>query len=309
MATLADLRKRRTTDFDKLTKALENTNNQGSNNDEGFWKLERDKAGNGSAVIRFLPAYAGEDAGEADELPYVVMYSHSFQGPTGRWYIENCRSTLKQEDPVNDMNRLLWKGSDEDKKQASAQKRRTAYICQILVVSDPKNPDNNGKVFFYKFGKKIFDKIMDAARPTFEDEKPMNPFDLWEGANFKLRIKTVDGFPNYDASVFDSPSPIAEDDEDILKIVNQQKSLQRFLDPSNFKSYEELEKKLKSVLSKDQPSTKKAEDIAKEMRGEKTTEAGEKVKEIVKSEEPKTTADVGSGDDDIDDFFKSIIED
>lgn len=307
MATLADLKKRRNKDFDKLTKALENTNNQGSNNDDGFWKLERDKAGNGSAVIRFLPAYCEADAGEADELPYVVMYSHSFQGPTGRWYIENCRSTIKQDDPVNDLNRQLWKGTDEDKKQASAQKRRTAYICQILVVSDPKNPDNNGKVFFYKFGKKIFDKIMDAARPTFEDEKPMNPFDLWEGANFKLRIKTVDGFPNYDASTFESPSPLAEDEDDILAVVNQQKSLQKFIDPSNFKSYEELDKKLKSVLSKDQPSTKKAEDIAKEMRGEATQKAVEKVVEEVKKEDVKASPD--TGDEDIDDFFKNLIED
>lgn len=321
MTTLADLKKRRTTDFSKLTKALEDANkpNGGDNDDSLFWKLERDKAGNGSATIRFLPAYMGEDAGEADELPFVKVYSHSFQGPTGRWYIENCRSTIGQEDPVNDMNRILWKGSDADKEQAKAQKRKLTYIGQILVISDPKKPENNGKVFFFKFGKKIFDKIMDAAKPTFEDEDPLNVFDLWEGANFKLRIKTVDKYPNYDSSAFDKPTPIAESDEEILEIVKQQKSLAPFVDPSKFKSYEALDKKLKEVLNPNAGSTRRAEDIAQEMReaSKPSTPATddtppfdmeEKSASKTKAAPVKTPAPAAD-DDDIADFFNSIGDD
>lgn len=306
MTTLADLKKRRSTDFSKLTKALEETNSYGDNQDDQFWKLERDKAGNGSATIRFLPAYAGEDATEADELPWVIVYSHSFQGPTGKWYIENCLSTLKKEDPVNEMNRILWKGTDADKAQAKNQKRKTSYISQILVINDSKNPDNNGKVFFFKFGKKIFDKIMDAAKPTFEDDEPVNVFDLWEGANFKLRVKTVDTYPNYDNSVFDKPSAIADDDNEILEIVNQQKSLHQFVDGTNttkFKTYEELEKKLKTVLSNESGSTKRAEEIAQEMREEarKAQTTPEQEVETVSVGREETSI----ADDDIDeDFFK-----
>lgn len=318
MTTLADLRKRRTSDFSKLTKALEDSDKGGaSNNDDAeFWKLERDKAGNGTATIRFLSAYQGEDATEADELPWVKVYSHSFQGPTGRWYIENCRSTIGQEDPVNDMNRDLWKGSEKDKEQAKAQKRKLTYICQILVISDPKHPENNGKVFFYKFGKKIFDKIMDAAKPTFEDEKPVNVFDFWEGANFKLRIKTVDKFPNYDSSSFDSPSAIRDTDEEILEIAQMQKSIGKFVDPSKFKSYDELDKKLKSVLNPTAGSTRRAEDIAQEMRaaatGTTTTEdtppfdtEPEKVVQKAKPT-PTPTPKPSDDDDDMTSFFNSI---
>lgn len=290
--------------MNRLIKSLENTNNY-QNEDDGFWKLERDKAGNGTATIRFLPAYTGEDAVEADELPYVVEYSHAFQGPTGRWYIEKCRSTIKEDDPVNDMNRKLWKGSETEKEQARAQKRKTHYIAQILVISDPKNPDNNGKVFFYKFGKKIFDKITDVARPTFEDEKPVNVFDLWEGANLKLRIKTVEKYPNYDSSTFEAVSPIADSDEDILEIVKQQKSLGRFVDKSRFKSYEDLEKKLNSVLSSEVSGAKSAEDMAKQMREE--SQKAKNVKEDTPADEPdekKKESEKSIADDDInEDYF------
>ena len=301
MVTLADIKKRRSVDMSKLTKSLENAN-QYQNDDEGFWKLERDKAGNGTATFRFLPAYAGENAVEADELPYVVEYSHGFQGPTGRWYIEKCRSTIGSEDPVNDMNRKLWKGSDEDKNQAKAQKRKTHYISQIYMISDPKNPDNNGKVFFYKYGKKIFDKITDAAKPTFDDEKPVNVFDLWEGANFKLRVKTVDKYPNYDTSAFDNPSPLFDDDDEIVKVVNQQKSLGQFVDPTKYKSYEELEKKLNSILSSDTGSSKSAEEIVKEMRAETSKPEVEKA---IKEEKVEINNEESSkGDSDLDeDFF------
>lgn len=309
MTTLADIRKRRTSDFSKLTKALESSNgsNEGA---EGFWKLERDKAGNASATIRFLSAYAGEDAGPADELPWVTIHQHAFQGPTGKWYIENCLTTIGKEDPVMDMNRVLWKGTDADKNQARNQKRKTSMIAQILVVSDPKNPDNNGKVFFFKFGKKILEKIMDAAKPTFEDEKPVNVFDYWEGANFKLKIKTVDKFPNYDSSTFDTPSAIADTDEEILEIVKQQKSLQKFIDPSQFKSYEELDKKLKAVLSSETGSTKSAEDIVNALKNEAKAES--KHKEDNEERVEKTSKQVtpppqtSDDDDDMDEWIKNL---
>lgn len=305
MVTLADLKKNRSTDFSKLTKALENSDSQNKGADDSqFWKLERDKAGNGSATIRFLPAFQGEGATEADELPWVKVYSHSFQGPSGRWYIENCLSTIGQDDPVNDLNRKLWAGSDKDKEQARLQKRKLTYIAQILVVSDPKHPENNGKVFYFKFGKKIFDKIMDAAKPTFEDEKPVNVFDFWEGADFKLRIKTVDKFPNYDSSAFESPKPIADSDEEILEIAKMQKSLGQFVAVENFKSYADLEKKLNAVLSEQQGSAKKAEDVAKEMREQIASAAKEPQKPV----EPQShiTREVSPDDDDMEAFFKSI---
>lgn len=303
MVTIADLKKRRGNDLGKLVKSLENTSY--ANEDEGFWKLERDKAGNGSATIRFLPAYMGEDATEADELPYVVEYSHGFKGPTGRWYIDKCRSTIKADDPVNDMNRKLWKGSDADKEQAKAQKRKTHYISQIQVINDPKHPENNGKVFYYKYGKKIFDKITDVAQPTFEDEKPVNVFDLWEGANFKLRVKTVDKFPNYDTSTFESPSAIADSDDEIMEIVKQQKSLGKFVDPANFKSYEELETKLKSILSTESGNTQSAEAIAKQMRESSKKAKPEPDEEAGKSEQKpvKTEVESNVASDEIDDSF------
>ena len=312
--TLADLRKNRgTSDFNKITKALvDSDKNQSSNDDDSmFWKPTRDKAGNGTAEIRFLPAYQGEDAVAADELPWVKVYSHSFQGPSGRWYIENCRSTIGEDDPVLVMNRELYKGGEEEKKQAKAQKRKLAYISQIKVVSDPANPDNNGKVFFFKYGKKIFEKIMDKAKPTFEDEKPVNVFDLWEGANFKLRIKQVDGFPNYDSSEFKTPGPVASSDEDILEVVNQQKSLGQFVDPSKFKSYEELEKKMKSVLNPNSSSTRRAEDIAQEMRQEATARATSAPAPAPVQEKVSTPAPVAKSadEDDMDDFFANLGND
>lgn len=312
MTTLADLKKRRDSDFSKLTKALEDTGkHEGGSDDTTFWKPDRDKAGNGLATIRFLPAYQGDDAVEGDGLPWVKMYSHSFQGPTGRWYIENCRSTIGGEDPVNDANRVLWKGSEEDKKLATTQKRKLTYISRIKVISDPKHPENNGKQFFFKYGKKIFDKITDATKPTFEDEKPVNVFDLWEGANFKLRIKTVDKFPNYDSSVFETPTAIADTDEEILEIVNEQKSIGQHISIGKFKSYDELDKKFKSVMNPTQGSTRKAEDVAAEMRAESIKTAIETAeKESSPFEEPtkvvaKSTTKVVD-DDDVASFFDNI---
>lgn len=243
---IATLRKSKA-DFTKITAELEKTSNPKSYEDNRFWKPERDKAGNATATIRFLPATEG------DELPWVKMFTHGFQGPTGRWYIENSLTTIGKQDPVSELNSRLFNSTSDDnspeRKQARAQKRKLNYISNILVVNDPKHPENNGKVFLFKFGKKIFDKIMDKAQPTFEDENPVNVFDYWEGANFKLRMKTVDGYPNYDASEFEKQSAIADSDEEILEIANKQYKLAEFLEPKNFKSYDELKAKLNLVLS------------------------------------------------------------
>jgi hypothetical protein len=243
------LRKMRNNDFGKITSEFEKIKNpsERSYDDDRFWKLEADKAGNASATIRFLPKVEG------DELPWVQLFSHAFQGPTGKWYIENSLTTIEQNDPVGELNRKLWNsGSEANKKIAQKQKRKLQYIANILVISDPKHPENEGKVFLFKFGKKIFEKIMDKASPTFEDEKPVNVFDLWEGADFKLRMRKVDGFPNYDQSVFTEPSALFDgDEEQLLAVCNKQVALREFNDPKNtklFKTYEQLQKRLNEVL-------------------------------------------------------------
>ena len=243
--SLSELRKNRG-NFDSLMKEVEkiaNPTNEKRGDDDRFWKPSVDKAGNGQAVLRFLPAPAGE------ELPWVRVFDHGFQGPTGKWYIENSLTTINKPDPVGELNSELWNsGIEANKEIARKQKRRLSYISNVLVIRDPANPENEGKVFLYKYGKKIFDKVKDVMQPTFEDEKPVNPFDLWEGANFKLRIRQVEGYRNYDKSEFDGPSPLAEDDAELERVWKQAHSLAAFLDPSNFKSYDELKTKLNAVL-------------------------------------------------------------
>ena len=235
--------------FDKLTKALEqnlNPEDQSNKNkyqDDRFWKPEMDKTGNGYAVIRFLPASEGED------MPWQRVWSHAFQDKGG-WYIENSLTTLGQKDPVSEEKTRLWNTCvDSDKEIDRKRKRKLSYYSNILVVSDPKNPHNEGKVFLFKFGKKIFDKITEAMQPAFEDESPINPFDFWKGANFKLKLRKVDGYWNYDKSEFESVSQIKESDDEIKAVWSKQYALKPFLDPSNFKTYDELKEKLNRVIS------------------------------------------------------------
>lgn len=237
--------------LDRLNKELEKLNAPASEKqqDTRFWQPEVDKSGNGVAVIRFLPAPAvdGDDA-----LPWVRIWNHGFKGPSGKWYIENSLTTLNQKDPVSEYNSVLWNStSDENsptRKQAREQKRRLTYISNILVVSDPKHPENEGKVFLYKYGKKIFDKISILMNPEFEGDEAINPFDFWKGANFRLKIRTVEGYRNYDQSVFATPSALSDDDAELEKIWKSQYSLKEFLEPKNFKSYDELKRKLEEVL-------------------------------------------------------------
>jgi hypothetical protein len=276
--TFAELRKSRAKDLEKLTEKVNKLNDKSSEKksyeDDRFWKPVVDKAGNGMAVIRFLPAAEGED------MPWVQLFSHSFQGPTGQWYIENSLTTLNKKDPVSEYNTQLWNsGIEADKETARKQKRKLQYISNVYVVKDPSNPDNEGKVFLFKFGKKIFDKLNDLMNPEFEDETPVNPFDLWEGANFKLKIRKVEGYQNYDKSEFDSPAALSEDDDELERIWKAQHKLSEFISESNFKSYDELKAKLNKVLNLEDdvvekpsaPVTKKAEKPA-EVKKAKTVE-------------------------------------
>ena len=304
---LNTLRKMKNSDFGKITAEFEKIANPSSETksyqDDRFWKLDPDKAGNASATIRFLPRTEG------DELPWVKIFSHGFQGPTGKWYIENSLTTIGENDPVGELNSRLWNSSGDDnspeRKQARAQKRKLSYIANILVVNDPKHPENEGKVFLFKFGKKIFDKIMDKARPTFEDEDPVNVFDLWDGADFKLRMKKVEGYPNYDQSAFASPSPVMGGDEQkILKAVNSQHKLGEFLDKKNFKTYEELSRKLASVLNTDAAPVKSAAQMSEEDEPEKEVVVQKKATSV-KVQRPKADED---DDEDAISYFQKIAQ-
>jgi len=295
------LRKMRNSDFGKIAGEFEKIANPQTQSksyaDDRFWKLEGDKAGNGTATIRFLPRVEG------DELPWVRIFSHGFQGPTGKWYIENSLTTLGENDPVGELNTKLWNsGSDANKKIAQAQKRKLSFIANILVVSDPKHPENEGKVFLFKFGKKIFDKIMDKARPTFEDEQPVNVFDFWEGANFKLRMRKKDGYTNYDESAFAEPSAISNDDEAILKVANAQYKLAEFLDRKNFKSYDELKKKLEEVLSGDSFAGKSAAELSEEE--DRPVASAPKIA----SKPAPSIASVNDEDEDVMSYFEKIAK-
>ena len=253
----------------KLVKEVEKMNNAGSTGDDRLWKLEVDKGGNGYAVIRFLPAPDGED------LPFVKLYSHAFQGPGG-WYIENSLTTLGQKDPVSEYNTMLWNnGTDAGKDAARKQKRKLTYIANIYVVKDPANPANEGKVMLYKFGKKIFDKITAAMQPEFEDEEAIDPFDFWQGANFKLKAKNVAGYRNYDSSEFARQDALLEDDDAMEAIWKKEYSLEEFVAADQFKSYDDLKKRLDYVLGikgtpkfQDQETVEEEEEFRRQNRGE-----------------------------------------
>ena len=242
----------------KLVKEVEKQNNSGGGGDDRLWKPEMDKTGNGYAVIRFLPAPDGED------LPWVKLYSHAFQGPGG-WYIENSLTTNGGKDPVSEYNRELWNsGIDADKDTVRKQKRKLSFYANIYVVQDKANPQNEGKVFLYKFGKKIFDKIMEAMQPEYEDETAINPFDFWQGANFKLKLKKVAGYWNYDSSEFAAPSPLLDDDDALEALWKKQYSLQDLVAADKFKTYEELDKRLKMVLGQKPASRRYDEETVDE---------------------------------------------
>jgi hypothetical protein len=238
---------KRTNSLDKLLGAVQQENaplEKKSYKDERLWKPELDKSGNGYAVLRFLPAVEGED------MPWAKVFNHAFQGPTGQWYIENSLTTIGKADPVSELNSSFWNtGLESDKEIARKQKRKLQYFSNVYVVTDSKNPHNEGKVFLFRYGKKIFDKLMAAMQPEFEDETPINPFDFWQGANFKLKIRKVDGYWNYDKSEFEAPSAMFDNDGQIEEVWKKAYALSEFSAPTNFKSYEELKSRLDVVLS------------------------------------------------------------
>ena len=241
----------------KLVKEVEKMNTGSGSSDDRVWKLDVDKSGNGYAVIRFLPAPNGED------LPFVKLYSHAFQGPGG-WYIENSLTTLGQKDPVSEYNSELWNnGTDAGKELARKQKRKLTYVSNIYVVKDPANPSNEGKVFLFKYGKKIFDKLTAAMQPEFEDEEAIDPFDFWQGANFKLKAKNVAGYRNYDSSEFAAAGPLLDDDDAMEAIWKKQYSLAELVAADQFKSYDELRKRLDYVLGS-KGSRRVDEEVAEE---------------------------------------------
>ena len=277
----------------KLVKEVEKMNNTGGNTDDRIWKLDVDKSGNGYAVIRFLPAPEGED------LPFVKLYSHAFQGPGG-WFIENSLTTLGQKDPVSEYNSLLWNnGTDAGKETARKQKRKLTYVSNIYVVKDPANPENEGKVFLYKYGKKIFDKLTAAMQPEFEDEEAIDPFDFWQGANFKLKAKNVAGYRNYDSSEFAAPSPLLDDDDAMEALWKKQFSLAEIVAPDQFKTYEELKTRLDYVLGNKKTVAPVYE--------EEDTDRGE-AEELVTAAVSTTPSSVNEDDDDALSYFQKLAE-
>ncbi len=277
----------------KLVKEVEKTNNTGGGADERLWKPELDKTGNGYAVIRFLPAP------DSEEIPWAKLYSHAFQGPGG-WYIENSLTTVGQKDPVSDHNRDLWNsGNESDKDVVRKQKRKLSYYSNIYVVKDPVNPQNEGKVFLFKYGKKIHDKILAAMQPVFEDEEAINPFDFWQGANFKLKICKVDGYWNYDKSEFDKPAPLLDDDDALEALWKKEYSLNEITAPDQFKSYQDLEKRLKYVLGQ-KPATRRVdEEVVNE--DDSRTVATRQVEEA-------TTTVTSDDEDDALSYFQKLAE-
>lgn len=304
------LKKARTSSFDKLNSQLQNMNQAGGGGaDDRLFKLEVDKAGNGYAVIRFLPAPQGED------MPFIRVWDHGFQGPGG-WYIENSLTTLGQDDPVSEYNSQLWNsGIEANKDIVRKQKRRLNFYANVYVVKDSANPQNEGKVMLFKFGKKIFDMLNDAMNPRYEDESPINPFDFWEGADFKLKARNVEGYRNYDKSEFASPSVLSDPsgkeltDEQLEALWNTQHSLQEIIAPKNFKSYAELKAKLYKVLGLDggsrAPTNTAEDDDSTEMNFKPSFKES-----APRQMEEASSPSINSVDDDDDDlsFFKNLAD-
>jgi len=271
--------------------------------DPRFWQPTRDKAGNGYAVIRFLP-------GDAEAAtPWVRYWDHAFKGPTGQWYIEKSLTSIGQQDPLSELNSKMWNsGVEADKATVRQRKRNLRYVANVLIISDPSAPENEGQIKLYRFGKKIFDKIMDSMQPQFPDEKPVNPFDMWEGADFTVKIRKVEGYPNYDASSFKSPSAIGED-EAMEELYSKQHDMTEFTDPKNYKTYDELKSRLAMVLGEQAPRTQK-QAASLELDDEIPDFPSAPQPDIAGSPQPEiATAESGMEDDTMSYFAKLAAED
>jgi hypothetical protein len=301
--TFAELKNSRKEHLSKLSEKLNEANSGGAKTvDERFWTPTVDKAGNGYAVIRFLPEPKGED------VPFVRVWDHGFQGPGG-WYIENSLTTLGQTDPVSEYNSELWNSSTDDKgperSQARKQKRRLKFFSNILVVDDPDHPENNGKVFLYQYGKKIFDKLNDAMNPTNSRETPVNPFDMWTGANFVIKIKNVEGYRNYDTSYFQKSEAISESDEELNAVFDAELPLKQFIDPANFKTYAELQAKLTKVLGK-RPTQAETPQLDRSEAAPRAIKALKTAADETTSVGEETVGDPTDGEEESDAFFQKL---
>ena len=309
MVDFSALKKSKGSNLAKLSKAVEALGSNDRKDDSNeYWKCELDKSANGYAVIRFLPT-PPQDV-DSDGLPWAKYWDHGFQGPGG-WYIEKSLTTISQPDPLSELNSRLWESGDEaDKEQARKQKRRLHYVSNIYIVKDQKNHQNEGQVFKFVFGKKIFEKLTGAMNPQFEDDKPIDPFDLWEGANFKLKIRKVDGYQNYDLSDFDNPAPLFEDDEKLEKIWKSEYSLLEIVDPKNFKSYADLDSRLKRVLGQsNQAKFKTAEEYTSKTVEDVEDEEFIQKKVVEKKTTTSFTAKVEDEEDEDLSYFNSLLED
>ena len=305
--SFADLKRNRT-DLSKLVAQAQETSGaqqtQRQSDDPRFWMPTRDKAGNGYAVIRFLPG----DASAA--TPWIRYWDHAFKGPTGQWYIEKSLTSIGQQDPLSELNSKMWNsGVESDKTIVRQRKRNLRYVANVLIVSDPSAPENEGQVKLYRFGKKIFDKIMDSMQPQFPDEKPVNPFDMWEGADFTVKIRKVEGYPNYDASSFKAPAAVPGSDEELEELYNKQHDLNEWVDPKNYKTYDELKSRLAMVLGEQAPRT---------MKQEASLEMDDEIPDFPKADAPApqaapepaiSTAESSSDDDTMSYFAKLAAED
>ena len=301
--SFADLKRNRT-DLSKLVAQAQETSGTQTtrqSDDTRFWQPTRDKAGNGYAVIRFLPG----DAQAA--TPWVRYWDHAFKGPTGQWYIEKSLTSIGQQDPLSELNSKMWNsGVEADKAIVRQRKRNLRYIANVLIVSDPSAPENEGQVKLYRFGKKIFDKIMDSMQPQFPDEAPVNPFDMWEGADFTVKIRKVEGYPNYDASSFKAPAAVSADESYLEELYNKQYDLGEWVDPKNYKTYDELKSRLAMVLGEQAPRT---------MKQEASLELDDEIPDFPSSSAPTapsapepaiTTAESTMNDDDTMNYFAKL---
>lgn len=300
--SFATLKRNRKQNIEQLAaKAQESASGKKNYDDDRFWKPTRDKAGNGYAEIQFLPA-------PNDHTPWTDYFDHGFKGPTGQFYIEKSLTSIGQPDPLAEFNSKLWNSTTDEngpeRKQARQQKRRQNFVSNIRVVNDPANPENNGKVFLYKYGKKIFNMLMDAMNPQFEDEEPINPFDMWDCPTFKIKIRQVEGWPNYDKSEFSASAPIADTDEEIEAIYNKTYDLAEFKDPATYKSYDELKARLEVVLGM-KLGTAEEKEVAEEKLGYETPQPRRKEK-APETEEAKAPVEDDEDEDETMSFFQSL---
>ena len=300
-----DYLKNRTSQFDKLAQSLKQNTETKSYDDDRIWKARMGKDGTGYAVVRFLP---GKDS---SKTPWVTVYDHGFQGPTGKWYIENSLTTINEQDPVSEYNSKLWNsGIESNKDVARKQKRRTTYYANVLVLQDPQDPQNEGKVKIFKFGQKIFEKLMSAMQPEFADEDAINPFDLIDGANFRIKIKMVGGYWNYDASSFEKSAPMSESEDKLRAVFEAQHDVHDLISKDKFKSYDELKEKLIQVLGDDYQGDQTAEVRAPKVAAPTAETSTTDDNDFAEVFESKTeTVSSSNDDDDLEDYFKSLAAD